>query len=292
MHFDSWCETSRYFDFRGRRVVYHEDGGGPVLLLIHGFPTSSWDWYRVWAALRREYRLIAPDMLGFGLTEKPRGHRYSLLEQCDLHEALLGALGIEEAHILAHDYGDSVAQELMARQREGRARFQVSSVCMLNGGIVPSAHQPRRIQTLLEGPLGPFISLLMSEGQFRRSFRAIFGAATQPSIEELETCWAFIRVNGGDRIMHRLIRYMRDRREHAERWVGVLREPPVPLRLIFGAADPISGRHMTVAFKEVNPKGDVVLLEEIGHYPQLEAAGEVVKHFKVFMERVNRSGEK
>ena len=118
-----------------------------MLVLVHGFPTSSWDWHAVWPALEARFRVVALDMLGYGLSDKPAGHDYSIFEQADLQEALLGRLGIGACHVLAHDYGDTVVQELLARRVEkkpGVGTFH--SVCFLNGGLIPGFHRPRPIQ--------------------------------------------------------------------------------------------------------------------------------------------------
>ena len=97
------------------------------------FPTASWDWHYLWQPLAQRYRVIACDMLGFGDSAKPANHRYSLLEQADLQQALLAHLQVEQPlHIFAHDYGDSVAQELLARHYEDK--IEVASCVFLNGG--------------------------------------------------------------------------------------------------------------------------------------------------------------
>lgn len=81
----------------------------------HGFPTASWDWHKLWPEFVKHYRVIALDMIGFGFSDKPINYHYSIGDQADLQQALLTSLGISSIHLLAHDYGDTVAQELLAR---------------------------------------------------------------------------------------------------------------------------------------------------------------------------------
>lgn len=143
-----WRKRGQTFVFRGQAIRYWTAGQGEPLLLIHGFPTASWDWHYLWQPLAQRYRVIACDMLGFGDSAKPVNHAYSLLEQADLQQALLTHLNIEQpVHLLAHDYGDSVAQELLARHHE--ARIQIASCVFLNGGLFPEAHRPLLTQKLL-----------------------------------------------------------------------------------------------------------------------------------------------
>ena len=281
----TWRASAREFDFGGKRIRYWTAGEGEPLLLIHGFPTASWDWHKVWQPLAARYRLIACDMLGFGYSAKPRGHAYSLIEQADLQQALLAELGIGGAiHVLAHDYGDSVAQELLARHCEGR--IALASCVFLNGGLFPETHHPVRVQKLLLGPFGFLLGRLFSRRSLGATFGKVFGAQTQPSDSELDDYWRLIAEGNGPAVMHRLIRYMPERVRQRERWVTAMQRCNVPLRVIDGAADPISGAHMVARYRELIPAPDTVLLEGIGHYPQVEAPEQVLEHYFDFRTRL------
>lgn len=275
---EAWQGLGKIYKHGRHDIFYADRGEGENLVLIHGFPTASWDWHKQWPALTARYRCIAPDMIGFGFSAKPRRHDYRMMDQADLHEGLLNELGIERFHILAHDYGDTVAQELLARDIERRDRGEagrVLSVCFLNGGLFPETHHARPIQKLLLGPLGWLIVRLLSEKAFRQNIRQVFGPDTPPSEAELEAFWALASRNNGTRIYHKLIRYMEDRRKHRARWVNAIQNSPVPLRVINGLADPVSGAHMVERYKALVPNPDVVALD-CGHWPQIEAPQEVL----------------
>jgi len=280
---DEWRGQSQVLDFRGHRIRYWTAGDTEAqpLLLIHGFPSASWDWHRLWAPLAERYRVIACDMLGFGYSAKPRGHAYSLLEQADLQQALLAHIGEQRAlHVLAHDYGDSVAQELIARHQDGQ--LQLASCVFLNGGLFPETHHPVRVQKLLLGPLGPLIGRLFSRRKLAQSFARIFGPHTQASEAELDALWQLVAYNNGPAVMHRLIRYMPERRQQRQRWVTAMQATALPMRVIDGAFDPISGAHMVARYRELIADADTVLLDGIGHYPQLEAPAAVLEHYLQF----------
>ncbi|MDH1680864.1 alpha/beta hydrolase [Pseudomonas chengduensis] len=282
---DDWRAQSQAFHFRGHTIRYWTAGDTQAqpLLLIHGFPSASWDWHRLWAPLAERYRLIACDMLGFGYSAKPRGHAYSLLEQADLQQALLAHIGEQRAvHVLAHDYGDSVAQELIARHQEGR--LQLASCVFLNGGLFPETHHPVRVQKLLLGPLGLLLGRLFSRRKLAQSFARIFGPHTQASEAELDALWQLVAYNNGPAVMHRLIRYMPERRQQRQRWVTAMQATTLPMRVIDGAFDPISGAHMVARYRELISDPDTVLLDGIGHYPQLEAPAEVLEHYLQFRD--------
>jgi pimeloyl-ACP methyl ester carboxylesterase len=282
-----WIKGGEQRRLAGHRVFVRTAvaAGRPPLLLIHGYPTASYDWIRVWPRLAARHSLYALDLLGFGLSEKPRHCDYPIGLQADLCMALLDASGVEAAHVLAHDYGDTVAQELLAREGEGRLR--IASMAFLNGGLFPETHRARPIQKLLARPLlGPLLARAMGYDRFARTMRSIAGREP-PTREELQDLWQLVEHDGGRQSLARLINYMEQRRRNRARWVGALVESRVPRLLICGAADPVSGRHLAGRYRELVPEPDVVVLEEVGHYPQLEAPDRVVDEYEAFRGRVD-----
>ncbi|MBX9405123.1 alpha/beta hydrolase [Pseudomonas baetica] len=280
-----WRKRSQTFVFGGQSIRYWTAGQGEPLLLIHGFPTASWDWHYLWQPLAQRYRVIACDMLGFGDSAKPVNHRYSLLEQADLQQALLAHLQVEQpVHLLAHDYGDSVAQELLARHYE--AHIKVASCVFLNGGLFPETHRPVLMQKLLLSPLGWMIGRAFTRDALVKSFGQIFGPQTRPSESELDDFWSLIDTHQGPRIMHKLIGYIPERRVQRDRWVAAMQRGEIPLRVIDGEVDPISGAHMVERYRELIADADTVLLPGIGHYPQTEAPVQVLTHYLAFRDRL------
>lgn len=293
MTLEQWKNSGQCIRCLDFSLFYQEAGNHnqEKLLLIHGFPTASWDWYKTWDALSEKFHVFAPDMLGFGFSEKPKGHDYTIMEQADLLEDFLTRKGISSYHIFAHDYGDTVAQELLARHEDRLKKdikgLVVKSVCFLNGGLFPETHRARFSQKLLLSPLGGIMATLMNKSGFKKAFDPIFGKNSPPSQEEIDAFWELINYNNGKIHFHKLIRYMVDRRVHRERWVGVLQNTRVPIRVIDGPDDPVSGLHMTERYKELVPNPDVVLLPGIGHYPHTEAPAAVLK---AYFDFVNQRG--
>ena len=285
-----WRAEANSFVAHGWRIVSWTspttDDQKPWLLLIHGFPTSSWDWTGVWPMLEGRFNLAAIDMLGFGLSEKPRTINYRIADQADLQEVLLEQLGVGDAHVLAHDYGDTVAQELLARHNEGSLSFSLKSLLFLNGGLFPEQNRARPIQKIGLSPLGPLIGRIMSRESLRKAFDEIFGPDTKASEAEIDTHWALLKENNGNRIFHKLLHYIPERREHRQRWVGAIQDATIPIGLIDGGADPVSGKHMYDYFKEMAPHATAHLLETIGHYPQTEDPASVARLFLKFHDTI------
>jgi pimeloyl-ACP methyl ester carboxylesterase len=276
MSVDAWREAGTFLELSGYRMFYRREGRGVPLVLVHGYPTSSWDWAHVWADLAAQYDVIALDMLGFGESAKPHRHRYTIGEQANLHTALLAKLGIERFHAIVHDYGVTVGQELLARGAP------MDSIAFLNGGLFPETHRPRPIQRLLASPIGPLIARLTNERAFAKSFAALF--AKKPSPEEMHAFWGLASKNDGLRALAGLISYMAERRENRERWVGAFVNATLPLLVINGSRDPVSGEHMVERLLQLRPETSVVRLPDIGHYPQVEAPAEVLAAYAKFRQ--------
>ena len=291
-HPEHWRQQGEIIELLGHSLFVvdtagDEDREKPAILLIHGFPTSSWDWQPIWADLAKDHRVIALDMLGFGFSDKPEHHKYSIHGQADFFEALLTTKEIGRVHVLAHDYGDTVAQELLARQIEGRGVSQWLSCCFLNGGLFPETHRALLTQKLLLSPIGKWLNRLTGFKRFSSNFSSVFGPETKPTEDELEQFWSIINHNNGKHVFHNLITYIRDRIEHRERWVAALKNANMPLALINGSLDPVSGSHMVERYQVLNCRLDYLAeLPRIGHYPQLEAPAEVTEHYLRFLSSV------
>lgn len=267
----------------------HPDGAGKrVLLLLHGFPSSSFDWHKVWTPLVASgWRVVAPDFLGFGFSDKPlrsgtARSSITLHVQADLVEALLASLQLAagvDVHVMCHDYAVSVVQELLARRRPALA-----SVVFLNGGLLPSAHRPILLQKLSVSPYTAWlIKRLVCPTLFRRNLNHVFGPRTQLTDDEALEYYALLLHNDGYLIVDDLLGYMRERKRHRARWTRVLTHTDVPLLVINGPADPVSGRHLVDALRQLPPPPnerslDIAVLDNwIGHYPQLEQPDAVLR---------------
>ena len=285
----SWQAKGVELSLLGHSIFTIDEGEHdlPVILLIHGFPTASWDWHLVWPTLSKQYRLVSLDMLGFGFSDKPTRHNYSIHEQADIIESLMAYLEIEEFHVLAHDYGDTVAQELLARQLNGTGQGHWLSCCLLNGGLFPETHRATRIQKLLLGPFGKLINFFTGFRQFSSSFGHVFGKESKPTQQALEEFWQLICYKNGKHTFTSLITYIHDRIEHRARWVSALQQSPVPMALINGSADPVSGQHMVARFQQLNCRSDYLKeLPIIGHYPQVEAPEVVAQSYLEFLDSI------
>ena len=265
-----WSESGAREQVGGHELFVHRrPGDGPAMLWLHGFPSSSYDWRGLLEA-HPEGDVLSFDFLGFGLSDKPADHVYTLAWQADAAEELVLRSGAEQVFVVAHDMGTSVATELMARELEGRARIRIGGALLFNGSILLDRASPTLGQKLLRSPLGPVFARLSTERSFRLQFGQIFSDEHPLTREEADDQWALMAHLGGARIAHRTIHYMDERERFTERWHGAVRDWPGSLSLAWALGDPVATVAVLDGLRELRPGVPVQELPGIGHYPQIE----------------------
>jgi pimeloyl-ACP methyl ester carboxylesterase len=267
---ERWRDAGGFEQVAGRRLYVQRRGGdGPLLLFLHGFPSSSYD-FRELLALRSDRAALLFDCLGFGLSEKPAGIEYTLSWQADAAEELVRRAGSPPVYLVAHDRGTSVATELFARELEGRARIEIAGALLFNGSILLDRASPTTGQKLLRSRFGPLFARLTTERSFRLQFGRIFSATHPLTRTEAADQWALLAHGGGHRIGHLLVNYMAERERYVERWHGAFRNWPGRLSLAWGLEDPVATTAVLDGLRELREGVPVRELPGIGHYPQLE----------------------
>ncbi|MFA9401254.1 MAG: alpha/beta hydrolase [Acidobacteriota bacterium] len=287
--------TDRVFDwrsrgasetFRGRRIhVFRRAGEGVPLVLLHGFPSSSYDWQPL-LEQETDRPVLAFDFLGFGLSDKPRDHVYSLHWQADLTEELVRRhLPGRPVFLLAHDMGTSVATELLARDIDGHLGFELAGSMLFNGSMVLDQASLTRSQKLLRGPLGPLAARLTNRRVFDREFGALFSPTHPLSEREAADQWSLICHNGGRGIGHRLMHYLEERERLTDRWHGAISDWPGSLSLAWGELDPVATTSVLDALIDLRPGVPVERLPRLGHYAQIEDPAAIAAALERAIER-------
>ncbi|MEU2358711.1 alpha/beta hydrolase [Streptomyces misionensis] len=265
------AESETLLTSSGHNISFRRRGQGPTVLLLHGFPTWSYDYAAVAADLELDHEVVTLDFLGFGASDKPRRHNYSVPDSADVVEAVVSLLGVKQLHLVVHDYGGIVGQELLDRHRRGVLGFGIRAVTVLNCAIVYSAYRPVRLQKLLIMPVvGRVVAARNTPGRLRAGLDRVRGTAKLTDFE-FENLWLGISRGRGHTLAHRLIRYNAERDRYHQRWEAALRDWRGPLTLVWGQADPVSGRHVLEQARKILPQASVVALDEVGHFPQSEA---------------------
>jgi len=282
-----WLRRGHFFSFRQLKIFYRDEGTGPCLLVVHGYPYSGFDFVELLPELALHFRVVIPDMPGMGFSDKPKNHTYTFEEMADLYTAVVHEFKLGAVTILAHDLGNSVVQELLARDLENKNQFAIRRVAFLNGGLFADVYRPRLLQVLLSKsppPVGRLISNMLTRQMVAKATAAVFGENTKPSLSLLKCFWEILNYNQGKSIAYQLGRLIFEKEKYQQRWIAAMQETTIPLCFINGPADPNSGMHMVERYRELIPNPETRLLSPaIGHWPQLEAPAETLAVFFSFL---------
>ncbi len=287
---EDWHASGKTYTIQDRNWFVREGGEGPCLLLLHGFPTASWGWMKVWHVISTQFRLIAPDFLGSGFSDKPAGFHYSILDLANQVLELLEQLNIRETHILAHAYGVSTAQEILCRSQEEKlSDLEIQSICFIGGGLFPEVCHTTAMQRFLLTAPGRYLSGLFPAPytMFVKNFSKTFGPAYIPGEAEMQDFWQLLTFKQGHKRVPYVIQYLKERIERSKDWVPAMQQSRVPLGLINGDADPLTGAALNRRWEELLPQFPILRIpEEVGHYPPWEVPERVVELYGHFFENL------
>lgn len=269
---DTWRSRGAFHDIFGHRVFCCVAGpeDAEPLLLLHGFPTSSLDFHRVIDTWAQRYRVVVHDHLGFGFSDKPANYSYSLVEQAEVAVELWRRLGIPRGHLLGHDYGTSVATELLARRERDLLPVDFSSVTLANGSAHIEMSKLRLSQKIARSPLGPLFGRLVTRGYFIRVMARLWGDRRRIHPGELDAMWDAISVNQGQHRTHELSRYIGERYRYWHRWIGALERLDLPAHVLWGCRDPVAVPAIAEQLAREIPGAKLTWFDDLGHYPMLE----------------------
>jgi len=290
----SFAARGAITDYDGHRVFFIDEAAraksedARAVLFVHGFPGSAFDFAAMIDRIGEERRVLALDLLGFGLSDKPKTMGLSLMEQADLIELLLMRRGVGAVDIVAHDMGTSVALELCARRRLGLLSFEVGGVLFTNGSVFIQLSQLTPSQKLLRVPvIGPAFAKAASFTTFRAQIHRISGRRL--SDEVLRDMFELMIASGGREVLPKLIGYVDERYRFADRWVGHLGELELPTSVVWGQRDRVAVPEIGEKLARALPDAHFVRLEDVGHFSPLEAPDELSAEVLALMARADRA---
>jgi pimeloyl-ACP methyl ester carboxylesterase len=272
MNIAQWRSIGDFYTILGRQIFVIDKGSATdTLVILHGYPTSSFDYWMVLEKLSEKYRVIIHDHLGFGLSDKPLDYSYSLVEQAEIALGLWKKLTLTEVTILAHDYGTSVATEILARSQNSSIPIKIKELVLCNGSIHIELSQLRLIQKLLKNKtLGPIVAKFASEQTFVRNMKNIWYDKSTINIEKFKEMWQLLISDNGRKVLPKITQYINERFTYWHRWIGALKQTELPVHIIWATEDPVAIKAIGLKLHEEIPNSELHLLEKTGHYPMLE----------------------
>lgn len=279
----AWSTDVVEWEARGTRVVVEGPDLDPTavfvvdvapagadlepLVVVHGFPTSSFDWAHVVDRMASRRRVVLLDLPGYGLSDKPDAP-YTIAASADAVVSVLERLGIDRFAILSHDMGDTVVGELLARNLEGSWPVDVTRRVVTNGSIyIAMAHLTDGQLMLLAQPderatHGPGPALLAAS--------LVATLASDHHDIDMSTHAELVCRLGGDALLPRTIRYIEERRANESRFTGAIEAHPSALHILWGPHDPIAVSAMAERLHAEVEGSTLRWIDGAGHYPQIE----------------------
>ena len=260
-----------------------------TLLLIHGFPESSYSYHAVVDGLLEKFdRIILFDMLGYGLSDKPtKNYTYSLFEQADTVFEVWKHFNIKGGHLLSHDMGDSVSTEIVARHENGLmpAWFSegLQSLTFTNGSMVLELASLRITQKILLSNYGYLMKNLSTFTIFNQQIRSAHGNKNL-SADEINVLWEANTLQDGHKKSYLTIKYLNDRKRFEKtRWLPALAQTKLPIHICWGNEDAVAKVEMAHYLKEkICKNATLTIMEGLGHFCQLGSPEKWVKYVSNF----------
>ena len=274
MKASDWKKSGHFVSIDKHQVFYWDSGNdNPPLLILHGYPSCSFDYYKTVQKLSENWRVIVHDHLGFGFSDKPVDYSYSLIDQAQVALSLWKKIGISSGHLLGHDYGTSVACEILYQQNIGQCPIKVLSATLGNGSMLIHRAKLLLSQKLLMNSLtGPLLASLSNRSYFHHNFRKLWANPAKYDREEVDQLWDLLISDGGRKVLPKITSYIRQRYTHFDRWVtNGLYKSNIPVNLFWGDKDPVAIIAMAGELHENIAGSQLTVLDGVGHYPMLEA---------------------
>ncbi|MEM1119495.1 MAG: alpha/beta hydrolase [Bacteroidota bacterium] len=269
-----------------------------TLLLIHGFPESSYSYHAVVDGLLQIFdRIVLFDMLGYGLSDKPtENYTYSLFEQADTVFTVWKHFGIKGGHMLSHDMGDSVATEIVARHENGLmpAWFSdgLQSLTFTNGSMVLELADLRITQKILLSKYGHLMRNVTTFKIFNQQVSSAHGNSNL-SAEEIQILWEGNTLQNGHQKTYLTIKYLNDRKRFEKtRWLPALGQTQLPVHICWGDEDNVARVEMAYYLKEkVCKNAELTIMQGLGHFCQLGSSQKWVEYVSAFYRKLSAHSE-
>ncbi len=287
----NWEKQSLLVKYHNFKICYHSFGDSKeAILILHGLWQSSWHWQEIIEALSAKYTVLSFDFIGSGLSAKPAIYDYNIDVQSDIAEDLLRLLSIEKVHIIGHDMGAIVAQDMVKRadmrRKMGRnIGTPIASVSFLNGAVGLNDFTWSGGFKLFAAKLlkNKWINSLFGKTDFIDAIVKYWGNNPLPSQNLLNATAELIDAKDGFRAFYQMMSPVLERDYHQPGRNKALKATNVPHQLVAGDTN-VRYPNAAAQYQSYFHKGKLVALEGVGYHPHLEQPKAVIQHILDFIK--------
>lgn len=271
---------SNYHDINGHRLHYIDEGEGEILLFVHGTPSWSFDFRNVIKLLRTEYRCIAIDLIGFGLSDKPEDYDYSTINHSKTLEIFIRNKKLNNINLIVHDFGGPIGFNAAINDPGKFKRLIV-----LNTWMWSSAQDPEfiKLKKILKSPLLPFLYKVMNFSP-RYIMPSSFGEIKLSNKIKKQFIKPFATISQRNGALAFAKSLLNDQDWFESLWQRKEVISTLPTLFIWGMKDPVIKSHYLNKFLTGFTNSIILKLENAGHYPQEEHPEKVANAIDSFMK--------
>jgi pimeloyl-ACP methyl ester carboxylesterase len=272
---ENWKSRGKFFSILNKNIFVIDEGKSKdVLVILHGYPTSSFDYEKVLPELSNRYRVVIHDHLGFGFSDKPDSFTYSLIDQADFALQLWHKMGLKEVTILSHDYGTSVAKEILARKNHNLIPIKIKRIYLCNSSMRHEHLHLRNMAHLLKDKkVGRFIARLTSNG-YQKIRKRLKIDNLNPEVHsqyDIKEVWNNLNSDEGKKEIHLLSNFINERYTFWHRWTEALKASEIPIKIVWEKSDPVAIKEIAIVLATENINENLEWIENSRHYSILDS---------------------
>lgn len=276
---------SHFLDLEGARYHYVDEGRGEPVVMVHGNPTWSFYYRRLIGDLRENYRVIAPDHVGCGLSDKPQRYDYTLARHIANLEALLERLGLKKITLVVHDWGGPIGMGYAVRHPDRVARLVIFNTVAFWSPEIPWFLRLCRL------PLFGAVAV--------RGLNLFAGVAAvvacrhrERMTEEVKAGYLSPYNSYANRVA--ILRFVQDIPVHAGHPTfsvlqaienGLAQFRGRPMIIMWGGRDPVFTKRLLKSWRERFPAAIVKEIDDAGHYVVEDAYERIIPWLREFLEK-------
>jgi pimeloyl-ACP methyl ester carboxylesterase len=272
---ENWKSRGKFFSILNKNIFVIDEGKSKdVLVILHGYPTSSFDYEKVLPELSNRYRVVIHDHLGFGFSDKPDSFTYSLIDQADFALQLWHKMGLKEVTILSHDYGTSVAKEILARKNHNLIPIKIKRIYLCNSSMrLEHLHLRNMAHLLKDKKVGRFIARLTSNG-YQKIRKRLKIDNLNPEVHsqyDIKEVWNNLNSDEGKKEIHLLSNFINERYTFWHRWTEALKASEIPIKIVWEKSDPVAIKEIAIVLATENINENLEWIENSRHYSILDS---------------------
>lgn len=282
---DEYPFNSNYVEINGVNMHYIDEGSGPVILFIHGTPSWSFDFRKIIKNLSANYRCIAIDHVGFGLSDKPREYDHSSKNHAANLENLLNHLNILKYTMVVHDFGGPIGLSLAIKNPD-----KVQKLIILNSWLWNTESEPeyKSLRKFIKTSIASFLYIYLN---FSARFLLPGSFGKNKLRKEIRRQYVGPFRNSSERYgpLGFAKALIKDQEWFGKLWSEVNNIKHKPTLFIWGMADKFVGPKYLERFENTFVNSKSIRLDDVGHFPQEEAPAQVLSSIVKFLEVKNRN---